>query len=110
MKVRNRYGGGTMIELADVVSDLRAELERARDAAVGKELRFEIGSIELEVAVALEKAGGGGAKVRFWVVELGGDAKMSNTSTQRIKLTLLPTLADGESKPYIAGSASPTER
>src|SRR5215213_5267246 len=81
-----------MIELADVISELRVELNRARSAAAGSELRFGLGPVELEVTVALEREGTAGGKVRFWVVELGADGKIASTSTQRIKLTLTPTL------------------
>ena len=36
-----------MIELADVISDLRAELDRARLAADGSALRFGLGPVKL---------------------------------------------------------------
>jgi hypothetical protein len=70
-------------------------LDRSGVAAVDEALRFELGPIELEMAVALEAIGGVGAKVRFWGVEVGGDARATSTSTQWIKLTLHPTVADG---------------
>jgi hypothetical protein len=50
--------------------------------------------VELEATVAVEKSGGGGTKVRFWVLELGADAKASMASTQRIKLALQPRLSE----------------
>ena len=81
-----------MIELAEVIRQLRGELNRARQGAADEDLRFELGPIELEVTVELEKEGGVDAKVRFWVAELGGDARVGTTNTQRIKLTLQPTL------------------
>jgi hypothetical protein len=80
-----------LIELAEVIRQLRVELENARTAAEGEDLQFELGPIDLEVIVGLEAVGGAEAKVRFWVVELGGDARATSTSTQRIKLTLSPT-------------------
>jgi hypothetical protein len=42
---------GKLIELAEVICQLRAELDRARAAAADEALRFELGPIELEVAV-----------------------------------------------------------
>jgi len=92
-----------MIELADVISDLRAELDRARLAAEGSELRFGLGPVELEVTVGLDREGTAGGKVRFWVVELGGEGKLASTSTQRIKLTLTPSMG----VPSAAEAASP---
>lgn len=108
-----------MIELADVISDLRAELDRARLAADGSALRFELGPVELEVAVALDREGTTGGKVRFWVAEVGAEGRIASTSTQRIKLTLNPSLAvAGEhgahaassKSVYVHGDAVPGER
>ena len=44
---------GSMIELSDVIADLRSELDAARRRGTGEELRFELGSVELEVSVAV---------------------------------------------------------
>jgi hypothetical protein len=81
-----------VIELADVISELRKELERARLFAEGSALRFGLGPVELEVTVALDREGKTGGKVRFWVAEVGAEGKVASASTQRIKLTLQPTL------------------
>ena len=91
-----------MIELATVIQDLRAELERAIVYGVGQQLRFELGPIELEVSVAIEAGAEAGVKARFWVVDLGAHGNVDRTSTQRIKLTLSPRLADG-STPWVSG-------
>ena len=56
-----------MIELAEVIGELRRELQEANSAGESEQLR-----VELEATVAVEKGGGGGVKVRFWVLELGG--------------------------------------
>jgi hypothetical protein len=48
--------------------------------------------LHLQARMALAREGRAGGKVRFWVVELGGEGKVGSTSTQRIKLTLTPTL------------------
>lgn len=81
-----------MIELAEVLGELRAELDRARLEADGSALRFGLGPVELEVTVALGREGTAGGKVKFWVAEMNAEGKLSSTSTQRIKLTLNPTL------------------
>ncbi|TJZ57367.1 hypothetical protein FCH28_08055 [Streptomyces piniterrae] len=99
-----------MIELASVIKDLREELERAVAAAEGEALRFELGTIELEVSVALERTGHAGAKVRFWVVESGADATVAAASTQRITLALQPTLAGERPAVFISGSPDKHER
>ena len=79
-----------MIELAEVIVELRRELDRARATVdPGEKLRFELGPVELEATVAVEKKGGAGAKIRFWVVELGGDAEVARSSTQRSAVAIL---------------------
>ncbi|MFJ5227963.1 trypco2 family protein [Streptomyces sp. NPDC088400] len=99
-----------MIELATVIRDLRQELERAVVAAKGEVLRFELGTIELEVSVALERTAQAGAKVRFLVVESGAEAAVGATSTQRITLALQPTLAGSGHSPLVSGFADEDER
>lgn len=97
-----RWIVAVMIELSDVIASLRSDLDTARREGAGKDLRFELGPVELEVSVAVEKTAGGGAKVKFWVAELGADGKVGSTSTQRIKLTLNPKLTEA------AAAADPT--
>ena len=92
-----------MIELASVIRDLRDELQRAIAVSEGEQLRFELGPIELEATVAVGRSDGGSGKLRFWVVEAGADRKRDSATTQRIKLTLAPKLADTERPPCVAG-------
>jgi hypothetical protein len=99
-----------VIELASVIKGLREELERAVVAAEGEALRFELGPIELEVSVALERAGHAGAKVRFWVLESGADAVVGTVSSQRINLTLQPTLTGSHTPPLVSGLADAHEQ
>lgn len=83
------------IGLAELISNLRDELSLAMAAGEGEELRFGVGPVELEVTVAVTREGGPSAKLKFWVVELGGEAKLTSASTQRLKLTLTPELRGG---------------
>ncbi|MCX5150331.1 trypco2 family protein [Streptomyces sp. NPDC048550] len=99
-----------MIELTSVIRDLREELGRAIVAAEGESLRFELGPIELELSVALERSGQAGAKVRFWVVESGAEAAVSSVSVQRISLALQPALAGRNQQPFISGRADAYEQ
>lgn len=99
-----------MIELASVIRDLREELKQAVVAAEGETLHFELGTIELELTVALERTGHAGAKVRFWVVESGADATVNATSTQLIKLALRPTLEGSLNPVFVSGRAGRNEQ
>ena len=101
-----------MIELADVIDDLRAELEHAQMRAKGSALRFGLGPVELELTVALSREGKTGGKVRFWVAEVNAEGKLASTSTQKIKLTLNPAVVAGDAKEsvYVGGGADDDER
>jgi len=99
-----------VIELSRVISDLRRELWDAISAGADEELRFELGPVELEVIVALEQEGGGGGRVRFLVVELGGEGKATHSSTQRVKLTLDPRLVATGERPWVSDKEVHGER
>jgi hypothetical protein len=98
-----------MIELASVIQDLRSELERAIVAGEGEELRFELGPIELEVTVGVERSTDTSGTVHFWVVEFGTDRKKDTTDTQRIKLSLTPRLNHGTQSAFVNGLAGAGE-
>jgi hypothetical protein len=92
------------VELAELVAQLRTELTKAMQEGRDEALRFSLGPVELELTLAVAKEATPGAKVRFWVVEAGADAKASSSRTQRIKLTLEPHLAGHPGiKPDISG-------
>ncbi len=96
------------VELAQVIGQLRQELSTAMRE--GKDLRFELGPVELELTVAVSKEAGPNAKVRFWVIELGVDGKVSSQATQRITLTLDPRRRGAAGKPLISGPEQAGER
>jgi hypothetical protein len=58
----------------------------------------------------VDSKGTAGAKVRFWVVEIGGDGELARSSLQRIKLTLQPRFAGSKAPPEISGAERPEER
>jgi hypothetical protein len=76
--------------LASVVRQLRAELNEALAEADGERLRFELGPVELSLKVTIGREVAPGAKIRFWVIEAGTDAKVSREAVQDIKLVLSP--------------------
>jgi hypothetical protein len=78
------------LELASVVRQLRAELNEALGDAEGERLRFELGPVELSLTMTVGREAAPGAKVRFWVIEAGTDAKVSREGVQGIKLVLTP--------------------
>jgi hypothetical protein len=99
------------VELAELIEHLRAELIEVMHAGEGADLRFEVGPVELELAVAVGREAQPGAKVRFWVVELGGEVRAASSTTQRIRLRLDPRQAGhGDRKPLIFGGEQLGER
>ncbi|GAA1940583.1 trypco2 family protein [Kitasatospora viridis] len=87
-----------MIELAEMIAALRGELNAAIAGGDGQAVRFELGPVEIETTVAVEKAAGANGKVRFWIAEAGADGKSTHTRTQKITLTLQPTLVSGDTR------------
>jgi Trypsin-co-occurring domain 2 len=105
------------VELASVVRQLRAELNEALADAEGERLRFELGPVEVSLTMTVGREAAPGAKVRFWVIEAGADARLSREAVQEIKLVLTPidTQAplgpDGKAAaPLIEGGAVEGER
>ncbi|MFF7197161.1 trypco2 family protein [Streptomyces sp. NPDC008079] len=98
-----------MIELSAMIRELRRELDSAMTDGEGERLRFELGTVEVEATVTVGKEAGGQGKVRFWVVEAGGDGKVTRSDVQKITLTLQPRLAGGGAA-LIAGDEIPGER
>ncbi|MFJ4834341.1 trypco2 family protein [Streptomyces sp. NPDC088747] len=88
-----------MIELADMIRELRKQLTTALADGDGEAVRFELGPVEVEASVAVTREAGGDARVRLWVVDAGANGKYAHAETQRITLTLTPKAvpADGGS-------------
>ncbi|MFI7408660.1 trypco2 family protein [Streptomyces sp. NPDC049627] len=102
-----------MIELAEMIRELRHELTTALADGTAAPLRFELETVEIEATVMVGRKAGAGGKVRFWVVEAGGDAQLESSRTHRISLTLQPRLVapDGTRRTVlIAGDEAGTER
>src|SRR4051812_10695662 len=87
---RNDAGGRSKmdLELAETVERLRAELAKAATAGADKDIQFPVGSIQLELHVAVKKETKADAKVKVWVVEAGGSAGLSKEETHKITISL----------------------
>ncbi|MFC9815683.1 trypco2 family protein [Streptomyces virginiae] len=78
------------VGLAEAVQQLRAELEKAMAEGAGKQLRFELGPIEMEFQVDLRRTGGADAGLRWGVVSVGAKGEHSTGSGHRVSLVLNP--------------------
>jgi hypothetical protein len=61
----------------------------------GKELRFKLKPIELELNIAMTYKGEANAGVKFWVVDLDGKAAGEHTTSHKLKLVLQPVDSSG---------------
>ncbi|MEI5523614.1 trypco2 family protein [Streptomyces brasiliscabiei] len=103
-----------MIELSDMIRELRQQLSSALADGADEMIRFEVGPVEIEATVAVSREAGADAKVRLWVVDAGANGKYAQAHTQRITVTLTPQArtADGGSPAsvLIAGGEVDGER
>lgn len=76
--------------LADAVKGIRAELDAAMAEGVGHNVQFEVGPVELEFAVDIQKDAKADFGVRIWVVSLGASGGAGQGSTNRIRVVLNP--------------------
>jgi hypothetical protein len=81
------------LQLSQMISALRDEIEQAQRNAAGESLRFLIAGLEIEATVQVSKEWDGKGGVKFWIIEAGGGRSSGNSTTQRIKLDL--TVPDG---------------
>ena len=76
--------GAGEISLADAIGELRGELTEAVSKSAGKDILFEVGEVEIEFAVAVERRVGGSAGVKFWIVNAGAEASSTRSATHRL--------------------------
>ena len=80
------------IGLSDAIADLRSELTRAFEQGAEEALKFEIGAVDLELAIEVTVGGTAKAETKWWVISAGAEAKGERSNSHRIKLTMTPTL------------------
>ena len=102
-----RETDGDLVELSTVLEGLRSELELAWEQGRGRQVGFGVPEVTVTLETVAQKERGGGGKVRWWVVEGGGEAKATSGSKQTLVLKLTPNRrgAHGGSEPLdVAGS------
>lgn len=87
------------VTVAEAIKQLRAQLAEAQREGAGKDLRFAVKSVEVELAVVLKNEVEGGAGVKAWFVEASGKAKGADETTHKVKLLLEPVGPDGRPTP-----------
>ena len=99
----------TKIGLADAISELRAEISRARREGEGKDVRFAAKAIEVELSVDFGWTAEGTAGVSKWIpfVDLGVKGSASEKSLHKVKLTLEIDTGGEPSKGLITDTSGP---
>jgi hypothetical protein len=88
--------------LAEAIEGIRAELAQAMAAGEGERLRFDVGPVELEFTVEIERNLSANAGVKVWVVQAGGSGGLSRESSQRINVTLNPVDTATDRSPRVS--------
>ena len=83
------------IALAEMIQELRNELQAAVKAGEGEEIRFALGEVTLEAQVEVTKEGSGKAGIKFWLAETEASGKAAKAVTQKVVLKLRPVDAEG---------------
>ncbi len=87
------------IPLADLLIELRRELEEARRAGEDQNLRFRVESVEVELKVTVSKDAEAGAGFKFWVINGDAKGKIAAESVQTLRLKLDPLVSDTQGNP-----------
>jgi hypothetical protein len=79
------------LELSEAIDVLRKELRKAQDSGRGAEVRFSVGSVEVELAIEIVKKAGAEASVKVLsLLSLGASGEVSKGETSRVKVVLNP--------------------
>lgn len=84
--------------LAEAIAVIREELRKAQDAGGGADVRFTVDSVEVELAIEVEKKVGGEASIKVLnLLSIGGQGERSKSATNRVKVVLQPIGPHGAS-------------
>jgi hypothetical protein len=84
------------ITLAQALVSLRKDLEIARQQAENENLQFKVEDIEVELQVTSTGEFSGEFGGSAWVLSVKGQTKLSDQTSHKIKLKLIPVAANGE--------------
>jgi hypothetical protein len=76
------------IGLVEAIEAVRAELTLAVAQNADKEIQFPVDKVDLEFHVGITRTASGTGGIRFWVIELGGNASHESESVHTVKVSL----------------------
>jgi Trypsin-co-occurring domain 2 len=84
--------------LADAIQEIRTDIANAIERGKNEDLKFKLGTIELELTMIMTREGQGGGKLAFKVLGVGAEAnlggKISDAATHKVKVVLTPQVTD----------------
>jgi hypothetical protein len=97
-------------DVSSALEGLRTELEEAWLASQGRRVRFRVSAVTLTIQAVARREIEGGGKVRWYLIEAGGEARSARESTQTLVLTLTPSFYDesGKQSPLDVHGEEPT--
>ncbi|MEV8632125.1 trypco2 family protein [Streptosporangium sp. NPDC051023] len=100
--------GDEPLSLAEAMELVRGEVARARSRAeaLGEELRFTVGTVEVEFLVQITRERGGEGKLTLGVVEAGASGKGTRADTHRVMFSLTP-FSTATGRPPTIGDETP---
>src|SRR3954462_4643356 len=87
------------VQLANALESLREELEAAYEQSRNRRIRFRVSDVTLTVQVVARRETEGSGKLRWWLIEAGGQASAGSETTQTLGLPLQPGVHDGDAEP-----------
>lgn len=88
--------------LGEAINGIRAELADVMSSAGDERLRFNVGDVEVEFMVDVQRDRHAKGGVRVWVAEIGGDRGKTQGRSNRLKVTLHPVDTNTGRAPRIA--------
>ena len=82
------------LSVSAAIESLRDQLEQAWNAGKGQAVQFDLDEITLALTVEVVGKKAGGGKIRWYVVEAGGNVSRENSTTQTLELKLKPVFVD----------------
>jgi hypothetical protein len=81
-------------DLSETIAALRRELTMAMAEGSGEKIQFQLGPVELEIALDIKKSTSAGGGIKFWVASFEGKGQTTKETRHRIKLQLQPVSAN----------------
>ncbi|RKH41454.1 hypothetical protein D7X12_18145 [Corallococcus sicarius] len=89
------------IPLAQMIQDLRQELEKSQRASDDERLRFKVEGVELELQVAVSRESQDEGGIKFYVLSLGSKYRQEHKDVHSFKFKLLPVSGPERDHVYV---------